>query len=609
MSLFAELKQRNVFRVAITYVLASWVLLQIADVVLGNIAAPDWVFKSLLLLLGLGFPFVLIFAWAFELTPDGLKREKEVDRSQSITTETGRKLNVIVICLLVTLVAILLADRFLFKDSVEISSVAAVESVDAKTKAAANPSVPKVTAKLVANSMGQNSIAVLPFVNMSSDPEQDYFSDGISEELLNLLAKIPDFRVAGRTSSFAFKGKNEDLRQIGESLGVANILEGSVRKGGDRVRITAQLVKVDDGFHLWSETYDRELHDIFEVQDDIAGAVVSELKLTLLGHALDAQADPLMQDPAAYDAYLKGLAFMNLGGPENSAKAAIQYEEAVRLESQSALAWAGLAKAQIWFAAQGADDIAAAKTDGRIAVDRALALNDQLPEAYMAKALQQYMFDWDWQGAMRSIDQALQLRPADTQARIVKSDILEILGHLDDAQQIIDEAESLDPRNDNVIRKKVGILQTAGRYREAETQRLNIIAKNSGVALPFDNSSLGRAVFDQGRFDDALTYFQAEPVGFARLTGLATVYHKLGRFDEAKAAQQELLETYGDAASYQQAAIYAEWGATDKALAWLRKAYEVRDPGMNSLLTDNSFDTIRGNPEFKDMLRKLGLAD
>ena len=228
MSIFQELKRRNVIRVAVAYVIPAWLILQVADVVLGNIGAPAWVFQTILLVLGLGLPLALVFAWAFELTPEGLKREKDVDRSTSVTQQTGRKLDRAIIAVLVIALSYFAWDKF----ATEVP-----EATTAKSDKA--------------------SIAVLPFVNMSSDPEQEYFSDGISEELLNLLAKIPQFQVAGRTSSFEFKGQNDDLREIGEQLGVDNILEGSVRKGGDRVRITAQLVKVDDGFHLWSDTFER----------------------------------------------------------------------------------------------------------------------------------------------------------------------------------------------------------------------------------------------------------------------------------------------------------------------------------------------------------------
>jgi tetratricopeptide (TPR) repeat protein len=398
------------------------------------------------------------------------------------------------------------------------------------------------------------------------------------------------------------------MRHIGESLGVANILEGSVRKSGESVRITAQLVKVDDGFHLWSETYDRKLDNIFEVQDEIAGAVVSELKLALLGD--DEVIDPMMQNAAAHDAYLQGLAAFNLRGPENYAKAAAFAEQALELEPQSALTWALVAKANVWVAAQGSGtDISQSLTRARMAVSRAMALNDKLPEAYAARAELQYMFDWDWQGALESTDRALELRPGDVGPRMVKKDVLEALGRLDEAKAIIEDAQTLDPNNRRVRSSIAGLSSSMRNHKLAEAQRRQIIADFSGEYLAGDRSSLAWELYGQGLYEEAVPLYEAEPINFLRLTGLAAVYHKLGKFDEASAAQQELLEAYGDAASYQQAEIFAEWGELDTAMDWLHRAYLVRDPGLNALLTDYSLDPLRDKPDFKALLKKMNLVN
>lgn len=301
MSLFEELKRRNVFRVGIAYVVASWLLVQVADLALDVIGADDWLLRAVVILLALGFIPVVIFAWAFELTPEGLKRESQVNRNESITNVTAKKLDFVTIGLLMGAIAVVAVDRMLpesQKDSEPFSQVSqsaadlgAIDEQEADKKA---PAASKVSEK---------SIAVLPFVNMSSDPEQEYFSDGISEEILNALAKVTELKVAGRTSSFAFKGENQDLRKVGEALGVKNILEGSVRKSGTKVRITAQLIQVEDGFHLWSESYDRELTDVFEIQDEIASAILEQLKAHLLA---DQQllVVATRADSQAYDLYL-----------------------------------------------------------------------------------------------------------------------------------------------------------------------------------------------------------------------------------------------------------------------------------------------------------------
>jgi TolB-like protein len=289
MSLFSELKRRNVFRVGIAYLITGWLVMQVADVVLNNIAAPEWVFQVIMLVVAIGLPLVLVFAWAFELTPEGLKREKDVNRGQSITNLTGRKLDRAIIVVLVAAVAYFIWEsRFADQGSQAVSEEAALQSADPAEmlQASAAP-----------------SIAVLPFVNMSEDAGNEYFSDGIAEEILNALAKVRQLKVAGRTSSFAFKGQNDDLRRIGEALGVNHILEGSVRKAGNQVRITAQLVQVQDGFHLWSETYDRELVNVFAIQDEIAGAILDQLKLRLLeGEASGLTA--ATTDTQAYERYL-----------------------------------------------------------------------------------------------------------------------------------------------------------------------------------------------------------------------------------------------------------------------------------------------------------------
>jgi len=329
-SLFRELKRRNVFRVALVYVVAAWLLLQVADVVLNNIEAPTWVFQTILLLVSLGFPFAVIFAWAFELTPEGLKKEKDVDRSESITRVTGRKLNFAIIAVLVLALAYFAYDKF------------AIDPGQEETLA---------TASTQAEEPGETdtpemSIAVLPFVNMSSDPEQEFFSDGISEELLNMLAQFPGLRVAARTSSFQFKGMNQDIAKIADTLNVAHILEGSVRKSGTKLRITAQLIKADDGFHLWSHSYDRELDDVFAVQDEIATAISDALKVKLaLDIAVGEAVQPTIVKAAntdAYEAYLRGRQLIHRRGRKSLEEAVRHLERSLRLDNNFASAHAQL---------------------------------------------------------------------------------------------------------------------------------------------------------------------------------------------------------------------------------------------------------------------------
>lgn len=292
MSFFEELKRRNVIRVGLAYGVSAWFILQLADVVLENIAAPEWLMQAIMLVLVIGFPVAIIFAWAFEMTPEGIKKEKDVDRSQSITPQTGRKLDRAIIGVLVVVVGYLLIDKIVLQDRgvevIESSQVASVEEAPATTETGP-------------------SIAVLPFVNMSGDKENEYFSDGLTETLLHMLAQLPDLRVAARTSSFAFKDQNKSIDEIASALGVAHILEGSVQKSGERVRITAQLIRAEDGFHVWSQNYTRPLEDIFAIQDEIAEDVAGALDSSLLGGTTRTMRGVDTTNLTAYESYLKGL--------------------------------------------------------------------------------------------------------------------------------------------------------------------------------------------------------------------------------------------------------------------------------------------------------------
>lgn len=311
MSFFQELKRRNVVRVAVLYILAAWLLLQVTDVGIDLLELPGWVGRFVLLVVALGFLPALILSWIYELTPEGLKRAHEVPASVSITPETGRKINVLIGVVATLAVLTILVDR-LFPETRSPASRVAVDA----------------------------SIAVLPFVDMSREQDQAYFSEGLSEELLNLLAKIPALRVISRTSSFQFKDRSEDVRMIADQLGVANILEGSVRKSGNRVRITAQLVQAADGSHLWSETCDRHLDGIFEMQDEIAGAVVQALKVELLDEQLPTPGRT--DDSEAHTLYLQGRYFADRRSKENLEKAVDYYRQALVVDPNYSLAWAAL---------------------------------------------------------------------------------------------------------------------------------------------------------------------------------------------------------------------------------------------------------------------------
>ena len=308
MSLIEELKRRNVFRVAVAYVIVAWALLQVSDTLVPALHLPAWFQSGVALLLILGFPLALFFAWAFELTPEGLKREKNVDHSESIAHATGRKLDFVIIALLVVALGYFGYDKFV-------------------------PSPDKSQDSI-------NSIAVLPFVNMSGNPDNEYFSDGLTETLLHALAQLPDLKVSARTSSFFFKGQNVDVRDIADQLGVRNVLEGSVQRDGDNVRITVQLIEAETGFHLWSMTYDRKMRDIFVLQDEIATNVAREMQVVLVGGKV---AIVGTQNVAAFDAYLKGREQYYISSNASTAYAVSLFRESLALDQEFFEARLGLA--------------------------------------------------------------------------------------------------------------------------------------------------------------------------------------------------------------------------------------------------------------------------
>jgi len=368
MSFFKELKRRNVFRVGIAYVVSSWLLMQVTDLVFPRIGLDDSAVTLVFALLGIGFIPALIFAWAFEMTPEGIKKEKDVDRSQSIAQVTGRKLDYSIIAVLIVALGYFAYDKFVLtpaEHARELESAMAMEPED-----------------------NSKSIAVLPFVNMSEDASNEYFSDGISEEILNSLAKVRELRVAGRTSSFAFKGQNQDLRQIGDTLGVEHILEGSVRKSGNTVRITAQLIRVDSGFHLWSESYDRELNNVFAIQDEISSAILTALKATLLEGEAEAITST-RTNSEAYDYYLLAKQRMYERTHLALKSAAELLDKAIAIDPEYAPAYAqrGITANLLSDTSYGDIPNDQALAQSKLYLDKALELDPNLAEAWAGLGL------------------------------------------------------------------------------------------------------------------------------------------------------------------------------------------------------------------------------
>jgi TolB-like protein len=452
LSFFEELKRRNVFRVAIGYIITAWLLLQVVDLVLDNINAPDWVIQVFMLALAIGFPLAVFFAWAFEMTPEGLKRESEVDRSQSITSQTGKKLNVTIIVVMALALGYFAYDKFVLSPNRDAALVEA--TTQAMTEQAASDEV---------STESDKSIAVLPFVNMSDDASNEYFSDGISEEILNVLARVKDLKVAGRTSSFAFKGDNQDLRQIGDALGVQHILEGSVRKSGNTVRITAQLIQVKDGFHLWSDTYDRELDNVFAIQDEIAQAILTELKATLLG---DEQIASTQTETAAYENYLLARQRIYERNEASLNRAVGLLNEAIEVDPNYAPAYAQLGIATMLLSDENYGSLPNSEAGEKALslVEHGLALDPQLPEAMAAKGLYLYNFALNSVEAIDWLQRALAINPNLTNASIWLALAMELNGDIQGAMRIYETANERDPFNPVAQNNLVVSYSVTGQY-------------------------------------------------------------------------------------------------------------------------------------------------
>jgi len=433
-SFFLELRRRNVYRVGIAYMIAAWVLLQVIDVIEPIIGAPEWVAKFMLVLLAVGLPLALIFSWAYEMTPEGLKREKEGDRTRSITHETGRRLDRLIIGILVLAVGLLLADKFVLREQVSPGIATADNGPTSEVPTTSSP-----------------SIAVLPFVNMSADESSTYFSDGLADTLLHMLAQIRDLRVAARTSSFQFRDQNTDIKKIAEALNVGTVLEGSVQRAGNKIRVTAQLIEADTGYHLWSGNYDRSLDDVFRIQDEIANEVVSALKVSLLGDSADKLAEHQTDSVEAYTEFLLGINDMNQYSFESLRRAEQRFLNAVRLDPEFALAWARLGKLYLETGYFGAGDTPEMLDKARAAASRALDIDSDSAGAIAVLAtVERETGNLDM--AEQLYQRAIELGPNESEARIGLSRILATRNDRHEAIRLLEEALARDPLSANAHR-------------------------------------------------------------------------------------------------------------------------------------------------------------
>src|SRR6266436_2913289 len=451
------------------------------------------------------------------------------------------------------------------------------------------------------------SIAVLPFVDMSPGKDQEYFSDGLAEQLIDDLAKVPRLKVVGRSSAFQFKGKNEDLRDVGRKLGVANVLEGSVRREGNHVRITAELIKADDGFQLWSQSYDRETKDIFAVQDEIARAATEALRLKLLGTNGQPVASTLRSaNPEAYESYLQAQYFSGRGQSKEELDKALAYtDKAIKLDQKYAPAWALRASVQNAMAEVALTDPSEGFRKARNDAERAIALDPTLASAYLALARTQIFCDWDWDAADTSLTKAAALEPGSVEIFRIRSYRSRVLGNLDQAVRLYEQAVALDPLRTNSYSGLAYLLYVGGRYEEAQAALKKALDLNPQAA--FVHLTLGKILIAEGKPQQALAEIEKEPLEWGKFTGQALVYHAVGREQDSNAALATLIAKYKSGAAYQIAQVYAYRRESDKSLEWLDRAYEQRDPGLTEINSDPLFTNLHHDARYTDLLKKMRL--
>ena len=596
MSFLNELKRRNVLRVGAAYVVSSWLIIQVVETIFPAFGFGDAAVRIATIVLAIAFIPSMIFAWVFEITPQGLKRDADVVREQSITQTTGKKLDRIILVVLALALAYFAFDKFVL--------------VPARVAEIVEETAQKARSDALVESYGDKSIAVLPFVNMSANPEQDYFSDGISEELLNLLAKNPELRVIARTSSFSFRGETVKVADIARELNVNHVLEGSVRRDGNRVRITAQLVDARSDTHIWSETYDRELDDIFAVQENIAKVIVEEL----LAHISDFESRQLnTANLEAYEAYLKGQFHLNKWRMEAFLKSLEYFQQAVEMDPNFALAQAGLAESYGTLCLWGMLPANEACPKSKAIVMKALELDDTLADAHRVLADVRLFYDWDWQGAERAYKRAIELNPSLAIAHNNYAFYFFALTRHDDALAEIERARELDPVS-LMINSDLGwAYYFARQYDQAILQFGRALELDPNLAI--SQFALGYTYEQKGMFEESLAAFQKavllSPDDLVNMAGLGHAYAVAGRREDAleivarlkQPSQQKIIP------SWDIAAIYIGLDDKDEAFAWLEKAFAERHAQLVYIQTDPVLDPLRSDPRFQVLVRRMNFPE
>jgi TolB-like protein len=592
-SFFAELKRRNVYKVAITYAVVSWLLVQVASILLPTFEAPSWVMKALVVLLAFGFAISVMISWAFEATPEGLKRTQNVppEVAAALPTWSRRKFATFIVSVAVIAAGLLAYNVFRTGAHSRLEG-GAPATPNTQGLAGARPSIP------------QKSIAVLPLLNESGNPADEYFSDGLSEELIAALAQIRELKVIGRSSSFRFKERKEEPKTIGEKLGVNTLLEGTVRKQGDRVRIVAELIGAADGIALWTRTFDRELKDIFAVQQEIAAAVASSLKVTLLGLDKQSSANSATSNSEAHNAYLLGHYYFQRRNLEDYRKAVAHFDEAIRLDPDYALAYAE--RAEAWtligdLSGEGKTTWPKARGDA----EKAVAIAPELAEAHAALGWIRVFTEWKFAEGLSELRRAKELSPANPTANDLLARVLVYMGKLDEAEKQAREAVELDPLAYEPQNNLARILWFKGKLDEADA-----VARKAAELQPAAASSHRWQVMvalHRRDGETALHEAKLEPDEGYRGFLIALAHWVRGDRPAADAALADLIANGRGQLDYQIAEVYALRGETDKVFEWLQISLDSHDTGLLAILVDPLLRGLRDDPRYKNLLAKLGL--
>ena len=581
-----EMKRRKVIRVISVYTAASFVLLELVDIVTEPLRLPEWTLAFIIVLLCLGFIIAVLLSWIYDLTPEGVKKTESIEVAKeqeppSIPVKRRVKVSDVIIAMLIVVVVILAYPKIFTKDKLEG----------------------------IRNSDGRFSIAVLPFVDMSPNKDQEYFCDGMTEEIINALSHITDLRVVARTSAFSFKGKNIDIREIGKQLNVEILLEGSVRKSGDNLRVTAQLINIEDGYHLWSEKYERKLADIFAVQDEISLAIVERLEIKVLEKETKKLTKRHTDNIQAYNLYLKGRYFWNKRTKSDLEKAIDYFNKSLEKDSGYALAYSGLADCYTILAAYGFASARPNFEKAKEMATKALEIDDMIAEAHASFGWVTLLADWAWEKAEKEFIRAIEINPGYATAHHWYTYSFLFTARFDEALKTIYQAQKMDPLSHIISRVVAEVLfykQDYDKSIQAAQTTLEMVPD-----MPYAHLQIGTNYIQKGLYQKALIEFEKEkalwpnPDFINAFIGIT--YAKMCKIKDAEQIKERLKSD--DKNCLRIAQLCFSLGENKEGFEWLEKTYEKKIWWLAYAKINVHFENVRSDPRFQAFLEKMGLEE